>query len=81
MVTTGLHPTTGNPADLRRSSLFVLSASGDPIAEILTFTMPRDLMTNIAFGVEPFDPESIYIYGFTGKVYAVRIGIPGRALP
>ena len=81
IVFTGLHPMTGDPADLRRSSLFVLPASGDPIAEILTFTMPRDLMTNIAFGVEPFDTESIYIYGFTGKLYRVRIGIPGRALP
>ena len=40
-----------------------------------------EIITNIAFGVEPFDPYSIYAYGFFGKLYRVEVGIRGRALP
>jgi sugar lactone lactonase YvrE len=40
-----------------------------------------EIITNIAFGVEPFDPESLYGYGFTGKLYRVEVGIRGMPLP
>ena len=38
-------------------------------------------ITNIAFGLEPFDPHSLYCYGFTGRLYRVEVGIRGRLLP
>jgi hypothetical protein len=40
-----------------------------------------EIITNIAFGVDPFDPYSIYAYGFFGKLYRVEVGIRGKALP
>jgi hypothetical protein len=40
-----------------------------------------DIITNVAFGAEPFDPYSLYCYGFTGKLYRVGVGIKGRPLP
>jgi sugar lactone lactonase YvrE len=40
-----------------------------------------DIITNVAFGIEPFDPYSLYCYGFTGKLYKVKVGIRGRPLP
>jgi sugar lactone lactonase YvrE len=40
-----------------------------------------EIITNIAFGTEPFDPRSLYCYGFTGRLYRVEIGIQGLTLP
>jgi len=49
--------------------------------EFLTVRIPGDIFTNIAFGKDPFDPDSLYAYGFTGSLYRINIGIPGRQLP
>jgi hypothetical protein len=40
-----------------------------------------EIITNIAFGIEPFDPRSLYCYGFTGRLYRVEVGIQGLTLP
>jgi hypothetical protein len=40
-----------------------------------------EIITNIAFGIEPFDPRSLYCYGFTGRLHRVEVGIRGLTLP
>ena len=65
---------------LLRSGVFVYTPDGR-FNEFFTVRMPRDIITNIAFGLEPFDPHSLYCYGFTDRLYRVEVGIRGRLLP
>lgn len=63
------------------SGVFVYTPDGR-LNEFFTVNiLEGDIITNIAFGVEPFDPESLYCYGFTGRLYRVEVGIRGKALP
>jgi len=63
------------------SGVFVYTPDGQ-FHEFFTVNIADgEIITNIAFGVEPFDPNSIYAYGFFGKLYRVEVGIRGKALP
>ncbi len=69
------------PTRLLDSSVFVYTPDGR-FEELFTVDILQgDIITNIAFGVEPFDPESLYCYGFTGRLYRVNVGIRGKPLP
>lgn len=65
---------------LRTSGVFVYTPDGR-LNEFFSVQMPANIVTNIAFGQEPFDPYSLYVYGFTGRLYRVVVGIKGRPLP
>jgi len=63
------------------SGVFVYTPDGQ-FNEFFTVNIGEgEIITNIAFGVEPFDPYSMYAYGFFGKLYRVEVGIRGKALP
>jgi sugar lactone lactonase YvrE len=70
-----------NPARLLDSTVFVYTPDGRLNELFAVNILQGDIVTNIAFGVEPFDPESLYCYGFTGRLYRVEVGIPGLPLP
>ncbi len=61
---------------LRTSGVFVYTPEGQ-FNKFFDVQMPRNIITNIAFGREPFDPYSLYCYGFTGRLFKVRVGIRG----
>jgi sugar lactone lactonase YvrE len=63
------------------STVFVYTPDGRFNELFAVNILKGDIVTNIAFGVEPFDPESLYCYGFTGKLYRVEVGIQGLPLP
>jgi len=65
---------------LRKSGVFVYTPDGR-LNEFFSVQMPGNIVTNVAFGQEPFDPYSLYVYGFTGRLYRVAVGIKGRPLP
>jgi sugar lactone lactonase YvrE len=74
----------GRPGGFDDSGVFVYTpdAPDRPIQAFFTVdVLEGEILTNIAFGVEPFDPYSLYCYGFTGKLYRVEVGIRGRVLP
>ncbi len=79
VVFSGLHP-GGRLDRLLESGVFVYTPDGR-FNELFTVRIPGDIITNVAFGIEPFDPRSLYCYGFTGKLYRVTVGIRGRRLP
>ena len=63
------------------SGVFVRTPEGS-FGEFFTVSiLEGEIITNIAFGVEPFDPLSLYCYGFTGRLYRVGVGIRGRPIP
>jgi len=66
---------------LLTSALYVLTPDGrfNPYASVNL--LAGEIFTNVAFGVDPFDPYSLYAYGFSGKVYRLPVGIRGLALP
>lgn len=66
---------------LDNSSVFVYTPDGRFNEFFHVDVFEAEIITNIAFGVEPFDPYSIYAYGFFGKVYQVEVGIQGKTLP
>jgi len=68
------------PADLLTSVIYVYTPDGRFIPWI-SVAVPEDIFTNVAFGVPPFDPLSLYGYGFTGRLYRASTGIPGLPLP
>jgi NHL repeat len=63
------------------SGVFVYTPDGRFNPFFSVDVLKGDIFTNIAFGVEPFDPYSLYCYGFTGRLYRVEVGIRGRTLP
>jgi sugar lactone lactonase YvrE len=63
------------------SGVFVYTPDGRFSEFFVVNILEGEIITNIAFGVEPFDPESLYCYGFTGRLYRVGVGIRGRTLP
>ncbi len=63
------------------SGVFVYTPDGRFHEFFSVNILEGEIITNIAFGVEPFDPESLYCYGFTGRLYRVEVGIRGRPLP
>jgi len=69
----------GGLEGLLTSGVFVYTPDGK-LNRFLSVRMPWDILTNVAFGVEPFDGVSLYCYGFTGRLYRVRVGIPGLPL-
>jgi sugar lactone lactonase YvrE len=69
-----------SPGDLLTSVIYVYTPDGR-FNPWISVSVPGDIFTNIAFGVAPFDPLSVYCYGFTGRVYRAFLGIPGRPLP
>jgi sugar lactone lactonase YvrE len=79
VVFSGLRP-GGRLNRLLESGVFVYTPEGR-FNEFFTVRIPADIITNIAFGVEPFEPTSLYCYGFTGRLYRVKVGIRGRPLP
>ena len=66
-----------------KSGVFVYTPDGrfNEFFSVNINILQGDIITNIAFGVEPFDPHSLYCYGFWGKLYRVRVGIRGLPLP
>jgi hypothetical protein len=64
-----------------KSGVFVYTPDGSFNEFFSVNILQAEIITNIAFGVEPFDPGSLYCYGFTGRLYRVEVGIQGRALP
>ena len=64
-----------------RSGVFVYTPDGRFNEFFSVNILQGEIITNIAFGAEPFDPHSLYCYGFWGKLYRVRVGIRGKALP
>jgi sugar lactone lactonase YvrE len=64
-----------------KSGVFVYTPDGRFNAFFLVNILQGDIVTNIAFGVDPFDPQSLYGYGFTGRLYRVEVGIRGLSLP
>jgi len=79
VVFTGIHG-CGGMEGLLTSGVFVYTPDGR-FSEFFSVDMPGDIITNIAFGADPFDPYSLYCYGFTGRLYRVEVGIKGRPLP
>ncbi|MEW6443513.1 MAG: Ig-like domain-containing protein [bacterium] len=69
----------GGLAGLLTSAVYVYTPDGR-FHRYFAVALPGDIMTNIEFGAEPFDPYSLYAYGFTGKVYRIRVGIRGLPL-
>ena len=65
---------------LLTSGIFVYTPDGR-FEEYVSVNLLRDIFTNIAFGIEPFDPHALYAYGFTGRVYRIEVGIRGLTLP
>jgi len=63
------------------SGVFVYTPDGRFNEFFSVNILQAEIITNIAFGVEPFDPRSLYCYGFTGRLYRVEVGIQGLALP
>lgn len=70
----------GGMEGLLKSGVFVYSPDGR-FSEFFSVDMPGDIITNIAFGADPFDPYSLYGYGFTGRLYRAEVGIEGQPLP
>ncbi len=72
--------TAGGLGDLLKSAIYVYTPDGrfNPWVSV---NLPGDIFTTVAFGVPPFDPMSLYAYGFTGRLYRIFTGIPGRPLP
>ena len=70
----------GGLGALLTSAVFVYTEDGR-FNRYFSVSLLGDILTNIEFGVAPFDPSSLYTYGFTGRVYRVETGIPGLALP
>jgi len=70
----------GSLERLLTSGIFVYTPDGR-FHEFVSVDLPMDIFTNIAFGIPPFDPLSLYAYGFTGRLYRIRVGIPGLGLP
>jgi sugar lactone lactonase YvrE len=68
------------PGDLFTSGIYVYTPDGR-FNPWISVAIPEDIFTNLAFGVAPFDPLSLYAYGFSGRVYRASLGIPGRPLP
>ena len=71
----------GRPGGLDDSGVFVYTPDGRFHEFFVVNILEGEIITNIAFGVEPFDPESLYCYGFTGRLYRVEVGIRGLPLP
>jgi sugar lactone lactonase YvrE len=63
------------------SGVFVYTPDGRFNEFFVVDVLGGEIITNVAFGVEPFDPYSLYGYGFTGKLYRVEVGIRGKTLP
>ena len=63
------------------SGVFVYTPDGRFNEFFSVNILAEEIITNIAFGVEPFDPYSLYCYGFWGKLYHVEAGIRGLPLP
>lgn len=63
------------------SAIYVLTPDGRFNRYASVPLLAGEIFTNVAFGVDPFDPDSLYAYGFTGKVYRLRVGIRGLPLP
>ena len=65
---------------LLTSALYVLTPDGrfNPYASVNL--LAGEIFTNVAFGLYPFDPYSLYAYGFSGKVYRLPVGIRGLSL-
>jgi sugar lactone lactonase YvrE len=63
------------------SGVFVYTPDGRFNEYFTVNILEGEIITNIAFGVEPFDPHSLYCYGFTGRLYRVEVGIRGLPLP
>jgi|GEM_PF-1799066 len=66
---------------LAESSVFVYTPDGRFHEFFGVNVLQGEIITNIAFGAEPFDPESLYCYGFMGRLYRVEVGIAGLPLP
>ncbi len=71
----------GGPDELDDSGVFVYTPDGRFHKFFTVNILKGEIITNIAFGVEPFDPYSLYCYGFTGRLYRVEVGIRGRPIP
>jgi sugar lactone lactonase YvrE len=71
----------GRPGGFDDSGVFVYTPDGRFHEFFSVNILEGEIITNIAFGVEPFDPDSLYCYGFTGRLYRVEVGIRGRRLP
>ena len=71
------------PEDLDRlltSGVFVYTPDGR-FDDFFSVRLPADIITNVAFGKPPFETDALYCYGFTGRLYRARVGIPGRQIP
>lgn len=66
---------------LLTSALYVLTPDGRFNRYASVHLLAGEIFTNVAFGVDPFDPYSLYAYGFSGKVYRFPVGIRGLPLP
>lgn len=66
---------------LLTSALYVLTPDGRFNRYASVDLLAGGIFTNVAFGVDPFDPSSLYAYGFSGKVYRLPVGIRGLPLP
>lgn len=71
----------GRPGGFDDSGVFVYTPDGRFHEFFTVNVLDGEIITNVAFGVEPFDPASLYCYGFTGKLYRVEVGIRGKPLP
>ncbi len=65
---------------LLTSALYVLTPDGRFNRYASVNLLAGEIFTNVAFGLDPFDPYSLYAYGFSGKVYRFRVGIRGLPL-
>ena len=72
---------TGVKGSGRTSGVFVYTPDGRFNRFFSVNLCQLEIITNVAFGMEPFDPCSLYCYGFTGKLYSAAVGIRGRPLP
>jgi sugar lactone lactonase YvrE len=70
----------GGLGALLTSAVFVYTEDGR-FNQYFSVRLPGDILTNAEFGAEPFDPYSLYAYGFTGRVYRAEVGIQGLARP
>lgn len=71
----------GGLSGLLTSALYVMTPDGRFNRYASVDLLAREIFTNVAFGVDPFDPYSLYAYGFSGKVYRIPVGIRGLSLP
>ncbi len=69
------------PLRLFESGVFVYTPDGRFHKFFTVNVLEGEIITNVAFGIEPFDPSSLYCYGFSGKLYRVEVGIRGKPLP